>query len=161
MFRRTRTALLIAAVSLLAGLPALAQEFTIECEVLDAQTREPRSDFVAGDDVVLRVEIDVPSGPMQAQVAVRASLRANVAGFKFKLKLPSFHVNVPDKQTREGIEGFADAEAKIPESFSLVKEATLKLPDMLPDSTYSLKAVATLKGFGDASCQQDVRITPD
>ncbi len=161
MLRALLTVFVICFLSTSAGLPAFAQDFEIECEVLDAQTGEPGNEFVAGDDLLLRIRVDVPPGPMQARVAVRASLEAKVFGFKFHKDFPTFSIDVPDQETREQIEGFEDAEEKIPADFFLEEEVKLKLPGMLPESTYTIKVVATLKGFGHDSCEKHVRITPN
>ena len=161
MLKKLLTAFAICSLSTSAGLPALAQDFEIECEVLDAQTGEPGEAFVAGDELLLRILVDVPPGPMQARVVVRASLKAKIRGFKFSTNFPTFHIDLPDQETREQIEGFEDAEEMIPEDFFLEEEVKLKLPDMLPDSTYTIKVDATLKGFGHDSCEKHVRITPN
>jgi hypothetical protein len=158
------------AVAVLASSSTFAQPappLTIECEVLDAVTLLPRNGFSTGEELILRLLIDVPPEAMKGQIDVKTSVAARIHGFKFSLGLQEFSIDVPDADTRQEIEGFEDLESRVPDGFFLEREALLKLPDRLPDSTYTLKAVASSKSFGGPggkrmfreTCKQAITVT--
>ena len=161
----------MAIASLFMALPANATgtgspaDFEVTCQVLDEFGQE-KDEFRGGETAILRLLMRIPEDVYDDKIDVKAFAEIKVKGFKYRVKLPILDVDIPERPERLSIDGYTpDLQTFIPftqlDTLDDVYEdadVRVKIPENVPRTKFTLRAVGSLKGHGSQSCKQKVRL---
>ncbi len=156
---------------LLATPPAVATssrsstDFEVTCQVLD-QFGQEKDEFEGGETAILRLLMNIPEDVYDDQIDVKVLAEIKVSGFKYRVKLPILDVDVPERPERLSIDGYTpDLQEFTPfkqldtlPDVDFDEHVAVKLPNNVPKTTFTLKAIGSIKGHGQQSCKQKVRL---
>ena len=161
-----------AAVILFLALPAAATDarsfadFEVLCQVLDETGLNEKAEFRGGETAILRLAMNIPEDVYDDQIDVQVLAEIKVKGFKYRVRLPILDVDIPERPERFSIDGYTpDLQTFIPfrqlDTFNDVDfdaQVAVKLPDNVPNTKFTLRAIGSIKGAGKKSCKQKVRL---
>ena len=140
-------------------------DFEVTCLVLDETGQVERTEFEGGEVALLVLLIDVSDDVYEEQMDVKLSASAKVEGFKYRVGLPQVIVDIPARSERLAIDGYTpDLQKFTPfrqlafNDVDIVEDEPVRLPDNVPSTTFTLKAVGTIKGHGSQSCEKEVQL---
>jgi len=140
-------------------------DFEVLCQVLDAFGQE-NDEFRGGETAILRLLIKIPEDVYDDQIDVKVLAEIKVKGFKYRVKLPILDVDVPERPKRLNIDGYTpDLQEFTPfrqlDTFNDVDvdaQVAVKLPNNVPKTKFTLIALGSIKGGGQQTCKQKVRL---
>lgn len=153
-FAPPAVALLLAA-ALAAPQSLRAAGFSLTCQVLDPTTQAVRGTFAAGDEMLVRLGIEVPPEAADKQVNVKLSAIARIAGIAIPYSLDEINTSVPNRNPNPGGTGPVP-----PSSGSRSESHLVVVPRDFPAGTYSVRAKAAIEGVGKRACEAQVVVTP-
>ena len=140
-------------------------DFEVTCLVLDETGQVEQFEFEASELAILALLIDVSDDVYEKQMDVKLSASAKIDGFKYRVGLPQVIVDIPKRSERETIEGYMpDLQRYTPfrqiafNDVDVIAKQPVRIPDSVPNTTITLKAVGTIKGHGSQSCEKEVRL---
>ena len=141
-------------------------DFRVECFVLDETGEVERTEFESNERVILALLMDVPEGVYQGQMDVKVFASVEADGFKYRVRLPQVIGFAPERSERFAIDGYTpDLQEFTPfreldtrDELDFYEEVPFDLPFSVPNSTFTLSAVGTIKGYGSQTCEKEVHL---
>ena len=156
------------------GSPAYAKcispngcDFAVICEVADAKNNNAsKKVFKAGDDILLKVDIDVPDGVsvVAEEGNLTVLLEAEVSGFDVFVELENLGFLGTDcagrQELRQEFEIAPESEIDECQGFLGSFQQIVKLPLETPLIEGALVAQMTIEGHGTFECEKSIKILP-
>lgn len=157
----------LAAMACIAIPPAaIAADFQILCQVLDETEQFEKTEFRGGETAVLALGIWIPEDVYQEKMKVRAEARAKIMGIRYKVDLPATYITIPKKSDRASIPGYQpDLQRFTPfrqldtlNNVAVYKGVRVRLPNNIPDTDLTLRAIGSIEGHGEQSCEKEIEL---
>jgi hypothetical protein len=142
-------------------------DFAIVCEVADATNNNAsKKVFKAGDEILLKVDIDVPDGVSAAaeEGNLTVLLEAEVAGFEFFVELENVRFLGTDCAGRQDLRQQFGISPKTDfdecQGLSGPFQQIVQLPLETPRAEGALVAQMTIEGHGTFECEKRIKVLP-
>ncbi len=141
-------------------------DFQVECLVLDETKQIERTEFEGGEFAVLVLMMDIPEDVYDGQIDVKLFANVEAQGIKYRARVPQVVANVPERSERLAIDGYTpDLQRGIPfeqldrlDEVDVYEDVKFRLPKNVPNATFTLNAVGTIKGRGSQSCEKEIHL---
>jgi hypothetical protein len=157
----------VAALACIAISPAAtAADFQILCQVLDETEQFEKTEFRGGETAVLALGILIPEDVYQEKMRVRAEARAKIMGIRYKVDLPATYITIPKKSDRASIPGYTPnlqqftpfRQLDTLNNVDVYKGVRVKLPNNIPNTDLTLRAIGSIEGHGEQSCEKEIEL---
>jgi len=129
--------------------------FNAECRTLNPLTGEPQESFYAGDDVLLRLILDVPAEAIGKKVDVKARMSLKVGSLQIAFNLPNMTIASPYQDP--GIEELGEL---TPFTGRLVKDRVIRIPSNVREGYVAVQVKAEIAGIGSGQCVNRIIVKP-
>lgn len=152
----TKTFLIVSALTLSTGTASAAKLLTLTCDVLDATTKLPRTQFSPGDPILVGFKAIGPNdgsvmatGPGTDRGAhVKLTATAKIAGIKLPFNISQSYYLV-----------LSDTTGTQTESFAIDESRTITVPPNVPKgSTLTLTLSAIVGQVGSGTCKKAISV---
>jgi len=134
--------------------------FVAECEALDPISNKPKKVFKAGNDMLLRFEIDAPDLVAEQRGELTVFVEAEIHGHDFLVEVDKGSIIIDSCEARRDLEIVGRLNGN--ECVGTVQnyETTITLPEDLPRIEGSIMVHLDVGAFGAAECSREVKIQP-